>query len=125
MALKSPLIVRVEEIPETGTSFGDAMNDIRTWLDHHHIQPVVFKTISRSPAGMGFEIAFANHHDARFFGITNAERYRQEAVRLRREAELSPIATVYQQLIGIALQFERLADSIDPLKYDEYQAIGR
>ena len=112
----SPLIVRVEEIPETGLSFGDTMNDIRTWLDHHNIQPVVFKTIDRAPAGMGFEITFANHHDAHHFGTSTAERYRREADRIRREAELSPIKTTHDQLMEIAMQFDRLAASIDPLK---------
>jgi hypothetical protein len=116
MTLRSPFIVRVEEIPETGISFGDTLNDIRTWLDHHHIEPVVFKTIDRSSAGMGFEITFANHHEARLFSIANAERYRLEADRIRREAELSPIKTTHDQLMNIAMQFDLLADSIDPLK---------
>jgi len=116
MALNSPLIVRVEEIPETGISFGDTMNDIRTWLDHHHIEPVVFKTIDQSLAGRGFEITFANHHDARLFGVSTAERYRREADRIRREAELSPVKATHDQLMDIATQFDRLAESIDPLK---------
>ena len=117
MALNpSPFIVRVEKIPETGISFGLTMNDIRTWLDHHQIQPVAFKTIPRSWGGMGFEITFANHHDARHFGISNAERYRLEADRIRCEAELAPIKTTHDQLMNIAMQFDRLADSIDPLK---------
>jgi hypothetical protein len=114
MAL-NPCIVRVEEIPETGMSFGDTMNDIRTWLDHHNIDPVVFKT-NRSLAGIGFEIIFGNHHDARLFGTSTADRYRQEADRIRREAELSPLKTTHDQLMNIAMQFDRLADSIDPLK---------
>ena len=112
----SSFIIRVEEIPETGLSFGNTMNDIRTWLDHHQIEPVVFKTLPRSFGGMGFEITFANHHDARLFGTSTAERYRQEADRIRREAELSPVKTTHDQLMNIALQFDRLADSIDPLK---------
>src|SRR5687768_8266528 len=115
MAL-NPLIVRVEEIPETGISFGDAMNDIRTWLDRHKIEPLVFKTIDRSPAGRGFEITFANHHDARLFGLSSAERFRQEADRIRREAELSPVKATHDQLMDIAMQFDRLAASVDPLK---------
>ena len=117
MALNSSsFIIRVEEIPETGISFGLTMNDIRTWLDHHQIQPVDFKTIPRSFGGMGFEITFANQHDARHFGTVNAERYRQEADRIRREAELSPVKTTHDQLMNIAMQFDRLAESIDPLK---------
>jgi hypothetical protein len=116
MALSSPFIVRVEEIPETGTSFGLTMNDIRTWLDHHQIRLVDFKTIPRSFGGMGFEITFANHHDARLFGTSTAERYRQEADRIRREAELSPVKATHDQLMSIAMQFDRLAASIDPLK---------
>jgi len=126
MALNpSPFIVRVEEIPETGISFGLTMNDIRTWLDHHQIQPVDFKTIPRSYNGMGFEITFANHHDAAHFGTSNAERYRLEADRIRREAELSASKATHDLLMNIALQFDRLADSIDPLKRGEYQAMRR
>ena len=115
MAL-NPFTVRVEKMPEIGISFGDTMNDIRTWLDHNNIQPVVLKTIDRSPAGRGFEITFSNHHDARHFGTSTAERYRREADRIRREAELSPIKTTHDQLMDIAMQFDRLAESIDPLK---------
>ena len=116
MALNSPFVVRINHIPETGKSFGETMNNVRTWLDHHQIRPVDFKTITRSFAGIGFEITFANPHDARFFRITNAESYRQEAIRIRHEAEISGSETVYGQLMDIALKYERLADSIDPLK---------
>ena len=65
---------------------------------------------------MGFEITFANHHDARHFATSNAERYRQEADRIRREAELSAVKTTHDQLMDIAMRFDRLAASIDPLK---------
>ena len=116
MALDPPLIVRVEQIPETGISLAQTMNDIRAWLDHHKIQPSDFKPVAKSWGGAGFEIAFANPHDARFFGIANAERYRSEAIRIRHEAEITRSETTHRQLMDIALQYERLADSIDPLK---------
>jgi hypothetical protein len=67
MGTQSPSVVRVEQIPETGISFGAIMNDLRTWLDHRQIQPVDFKTLPRSLGGMGFEITFASPQDARFF----------------------------------------------------------
>jgi hypothetical protein len=66
---------------------------------------------------MGFEITFASPHDARFFGTSNAERYRLEAMRIRREAETASSATIHRQLMDIAAQYDRLADSIDPLKH--------
>ena len=117
MALNPPFVVRVEQIPETGISFGKIMNDIRTWLDNRQIQPVDFKTIPSSSGGVGFEITFANQHDARFFGISNAERYRLEAIRIRRDAETASSATIHRQLMDIAAQYDRLSDSIDPLKH--------
>ena len=45
MALKSALILCVENKPG---SFGETMNEIRAWLDHHRIEPSLFKAaISR------------------------------------------------------------------------------
>jgi hypothetical protein len=40
MTLNSSFVVRVEKQPEL--SFGDIMNRIRTWLDHHKIEPISF-----------------------------------------------------------------------------------
>jgi hypothetical protein len=41
MTLKSSLSVRVER---PGKALGDAMNEIRTWLDGHNIQPRDFRS---------------------------------------------------------------------------------
>jgi hypothetical protein len=43
----------------------------------------------------------------------NARHYRQEAERLRREAETMTNASVRDRLIDIARQYEMLADSIE------------
>ena len=61
MALSSsPFAVHIEK--KSGTSFGDTMNEIRTWLDHRRIQPALFK-----PAGVGFEIDFNTEDEAHLF----------------------------------------------------------
>jgi hypothetical protein len=38
-------------------------------------------------------------------------------MRIRREAEAAGSATIHRQLMDIAAQYDRLADSIDPLKH--------
>ena len=48
MALSPPFIVRIEQRPG---SFGETMNEIRSWLDHRRIQPALFN-------GTAHEIAF-------------------------------------------------------------------
>jgi hypothetical protein len=64
MTIKSPLIVRVER-PET--SLGDAMNEIRSWLDSHKIQPAEFRSDPSVPGATAFEIKFNQEHEARMF----------------------------------------------------------
>ena len=61
MALTTPLIVRIEK--RQPGSFGDVMNDIRSWLDHHKIEPALFKQIGED----GFEIGFDSEEAARLF----------------------------------------------------------
>lgn len=62
MALTPPFTVRIEA---PGTSFGDTMNEIRTWLDHRKIQPALFMPVGN--AGVGFSIAFNTENEARLF----------------------------------------------------------
>jgi hypothetical protein len=68
MTLKSPLSVRVEK-PQK--AFGVAMNEIRTWLDAHKIQPVDFRPDpTRGPGAVAFEIKFRREEEARLFEQT-------------------------------------------------------
>ena len=45
MTLKSPFSVRIQK---HGKALGDAMNEIRSWLDSHKIQPTDFRFNTRS-----------------------------------------------------------------------------
>ena len=65
MAFDRPFVVHVEKKP--GGSFGETMNSIRAWLDHSHIQPVLFKPVASDRSGVGFEIAFNSEDDAHRF----------------------------------------------------------
>ena len=42
---------------------GGVVSDIREWLERESIEPVHFQTIVKG-ASLGFEISFANEHDA-------------------------------------------------------------
>jgi len=46
---------------------------------------------------------------------TRAEKYRQEAARLRREAERAKHPDMRRQLLNIAMQYDDLANSIERL----------
>ena len=48
-------------------------------------------------------------------GQARAERYRAEAQRLRDEAKLPSNVAVREQMLNIAAQYDRLADSVDLL----------
>jgi hypothetical protein len=67
MMLKSPLSVRVEA---PGRAFGIAMNEIRTWLDAHKIQPSDFRPDSAAPGAVAFEITFRQEYEAQLFEET-------------------------------------------------------
>jgi hypothetical protein len=45
--------------------------------------------------------------------VSNAEKYRTEAARLRREAESAKHPDIQRQLLQIAQQYEQLATTID------------
>ena len=60
MALNYPFAVYIQK--QSHGSFGETMNDIRSWLDHHKMQPVSFKAAAR-----GFEIAFNSEDEAFLF----------------------------------------------------------
>src|SRR5690348_907754 len=86
MALSPPFVVRVEKKPER--SFGDIMNDIRTWLDHRKIEPISFKPVAKADRGVGFEIGFISGDEARLFDqeFNFARVLETEIPRLRRYA---------------------------------------
>jgi hypothetical protein len=65
MALNSPVVVRIEK--QLGGTFGGTMNSIRSWLDHSHIQPVLFKPVASDRSGVGFEIGFNSEEEAHRF----------------------------------------------------------
>ena len=65
MAFDHPFVVHVEKKP--GGSFGGTMNNIRSWLDHSHIQPVLFKPVASDRSGVGFEIGFNSEEEAHRF----------------------------------------------------------
>lgn len=57
----SPFVVRVKR-----DDLGRAMNEIRSWLDTHKIQPTEFRT-DNNKQGVIFDIRFAREHEARLF----------------------------------------------------------
>src|SRR5262249_18870095 len=61
MALNPRFIARIEK--RLPGSFGDTMNDLRSWLDHNKIEPALFKQSD----GVEFEISFDNEEAARLF----------------------------------------------------------
>jgi hypothetical protein len=67
MALDPPFVVQIETKPGELGSFGGTMNTVRTWLDHHHIQPVSFLPVANARSGVGFEISFDSEEEAHLF----------------------------------------------------------
>lgn len=67
MTLNSPLSVRVEK---SGKSLGDAMKEIRIWLDNHKIESVDFRPDPAGPGAVAFEIKFRREEEARLFEQT-------------------------------------------------------
>jgi hypothetical protein len=79
MALDPPFVVRVEKQPG-GSSFGDTMNNIRSWLDHRKIQPASFNSVFNALSGVGFEIAFNGEDEAHLFEDSRLRLDRFETV---------------------------------------------
>jgi len=63
MASSSSLSVRIEQ---PGQAFGEVMNEIRSWLDSHKVQPVAFRSDNAS-GNVAFDIRFAREQEARLF----------------------------------------------------------
>jgi hypothetical protein len=72
MALNPPFIVHVEKKP-AGSSFGETVNSIRSWLDHRHIQPASFNPVTNVGSDVGFEIGFNSEDEAQFLNRCLAE----------------------------------------------------
>jgi hypothetical protein len=62
--LKSSRKVRVEK---PGVALGDIMNDIRSWLDSHRIEPAEFIAIPIDLPGVAFDIKFNREEEAELF----------------------------------------------------------
>ena len=67
MTLRSALSVRVER---SGKALGDAMNEIRFWLDRHNIQPTDFRFKHSVTGTVAFDIKFNREEEARLFERT-------------------------------------------------------
>ena len=63
MALKTFSI----HIEKTAGSLADTMNSIRSWLDNHRIEPLVFKSRSTEGGGVAYDIAFKTEDEADLF----------------------------------------------------------
>lgn len=64
MTLKSPVSVQIENHE---ASFGDLMNQIRSWLDTHRIEPVEFKSETRSRGAIALDLRFRTEDEASLF----------------------------------------------------------
>ncbi|MGA8755803.1 MAG: hypothetical protein WB611_05655 [Stellaceae bacterium] len=64
MTLKSPFSVRIQK---HGKALGDAMNEIRSWLDSHKIQPTDFRFKHSVTGAAAFEIKFNREEEACLF----------------------------------------------------------
>ena len=59
------MLVRVAKLPNS--SSGLLMNDMRTWLDHHGIQPTGFKAITLDAGDVAFDVEFRLADQAALF----------------------------------------------------------
>ena len=53
----------VVEVGSFGGDIGAAMSNMRTWLDHHHSQPVIFQQLP-GREGVIFRLEFASEAEA-------------------------------------------------------------
>jgi hypothetical protein len=64
MALNPPFTIRIEK-PET--ALAETMNEMRTWLDSHGVQPVEFKIAMTGIPGISFDVRFRTEDEAVLF----------------------------------------------------------
>jgi len=66
MALAPTFVVHIGKQPD---GFGETMNVVRSWLDHHKIQSASFKPVADYDGSMGFDIGFISEAEAQLFRI--------------------------------------------------------
>jgi hypothetical protein len=64
MAVDPPFTIRIEK-PET--ALAETMNEMRTWLDSHRVQPVEFKIAMTGIPGIVFDVQFQTEDEAVLF----------------------------------------------------------
>ena len=64
MALNPPFTIRIKK-PET--LMAETMNEMRSWLDKHRVQPVEFKVAMTETPGIAFDIQFRSEDEAVLF----------------------------------------------------------
>ena len=64
MALDPPFTIRIEK-PET--ALAETMNEMRTWLDQHKVQPIEFKIAMTGFPGIAFDLQFRSEEEAVLF----------------------------------------------------------
>jgi hypothetical protein len=65
--ITSNQLVRIEHIP--GSSVGSLLSDMRTWLDHHGIQPCEFRTATIAVDDIAFDVEFRHAQQAALFRV--------------------------------------------------------
>jgi hypothetical protein len=65
MALNPPFTIRIEK-PEV--ALAETMAEMRTWLDKHQVQPLLFKiNMTGIPSSVAFDLQFRNGDEAALF----------------------------------------------------------
>ena len=63
----APNLCRSVRIEKPLSTLGASLNEIRSWLDGHKIQPAGFRTNIADPHTIVIDIAFAHDNEARLF----------------------------------------------------------
>ena len=61
MARNPPFTIRIEK-PEN--ALAETMNEMRSWLDKHQVQPVEFKIAMTGFPGIAFDVQFKSEEEA-------------------------------------------------------------
>lgn len=64
MELDPPFTIRIEK-PET--ALAETMNEMRSWLDKHKVEPVEFKIAMTGMPGVAFDVQFRSKDEAVLF----------------------------------------------------------
>jgi hypothetical protein len=64
MALNPPFTIRIEK-PET--ALAQTMNEMRSWLDKHKVQPIEFKIAMTGFPGIAIDLRFRREEEAVLF----------------------------------------------------------